>query len=143
MNVLKLLIVLSVVGVAYHQWNKHDKRGDTAASSAPAERSSNGFIPLPPVAGANPAAILIVAAENCPEEAAQRADRLASQLARDGVPVSRVHSVHFDVPNGDPAIMERLNSVMNSELPIVFVRGRAKSNPTLEEVTAEYKGMRL
>ena len=28
---------------------------------------------------------------------------------------------------------------MNGELPIVLVNGKAKSNPTLEEVIAEYK----
>jgi hypothetical protein len=38
----------------------------------------------------------------------------------------------------DPAIGVRLNSVMNGELPIVFVNGRGKANPTLEEVIAEF-----
>ncbi len=140
MNVLKLLIVIGIAGAAYHYWSKHDRDREMAAAAA---ESRYGFIPLPPVTGANPAAVLVIAAENCPEAAAQRADRLAAELTRSGVPVSRLHTVRFEIPNGDSAIMDRLNSVMNSELPIVFVRGKAKSNPTLEEVTAEYKATRL
>jgi hypothetical protein len=38
------------------------------------------------------------------------------------------------------SIANRVTSVMNGELPIVFVHGKAKSNPTLDEVAAEYRG---
>jgi hypothetical protein len=137
-NALKLFVALVLVGLAYQYWNKHH-HGSEAASSAMSAESRNGFVSLPPVTGASTTAVLIVAAENCPEEAAQRADRLAEQLARNGVAVSRLHNVSFNIPNADPSVADRVMSVMNSELPIVFVRGKAKSNPTLEEVTAEYK----
>jgi hypothetical protein len=50
-----------------------------------------------------------------------------------------LHDVHFEIPNGDSSVVARVMSVMNSPLPIVFVRGKAKSNPSLEEVVAEYK----
>jgi hypothetical protein len=138
MNILKLLIALAFAGFAYQYWTKHHQGGEVAASAGSAE-SHNGFITLPAVIGASTTAVLVVAAENCPEEAAQRADRLAEQLARHGVPVSRLHNVSFNIPNGDSSVAERVMSLMNSGLPIVFVRGKAKSNPTLEEVTAEYK----
>lgn len=142
MNTLKLLVVLALAGFAYQLWNKHHHGRELQASTALAE-SHNGFVALPPIAGANTAAVLIVAAENCPEEAAQRADRLAEQLSRNGVHVSRLHSVSFNIPNGDSSVADRVMSIMNSDLPIVFVRGKAKSNPTLEEVTAEYKAAGL
>jgi hypothetical protein len=31
-------------------------------------------------------------------------------------------------------------SVMNGPVPVVFVNGKAKANPTPEEVVAEYRG---
>jgi hypothetical protein len=142
MNLLKLLVVVALGGLAYHSWNKHHDGVEALTSSGSAE-SHNGFVALPPVAGASPSAVLVVAAENCPEEAAQRADRLAEQIARSGVPVSRLHSVSFEIPNGDSSVANRVMSVMNSELPIVFVRGKAKSNPTLDEAIAEYKAAGL
>lgn len=138
MSILKLLIALAVVGFAYQYWSKH--QGGEKAGSAVVAESRNGFTLLPEVTGASRTAVLIMAAEDCPEEAAQRADRLAEDLAREGIPVSRLHDVHFDIPNGDPAVLAQVMSVMNSPLPIVFVRGKAKSNPRFEEVVAEYKG---
>ena len=138
MNVLKLLVALALAGFAYQYWSKHHHGSEAAASAASAE-SRNGFVALPAVTGASTTAVLIIAAENCPEEAAQRADRLAEELARNGVPVSRLHNVNFNIPNGDSSVANQVMSVMNGELPIVFVHGRAKSNATLEEILAEYK----
>jgi len=137
MKAIKLFIVLALAVFGYQYWNKHHPASGTTVRATSAE-SQNGFIALPAVNGASTKAVLIIAAENCPEEAAQRADQLAEQLARDGIPVSRLHDVNFTIQNGDPAAMDRLTSVMNSELPIVFVNGRAKSNPKFEEIVAEY-----
>jgi hypothetical protein len=81
MKIVKLLVVLAVAGFAYQYWSKHDQEGEQAGSTSVA-KSPNGFTPLPAITGANPAAVLIIAAEDCPEEAAQRADRLAEQFAR-------------------------------------------------------------
>jgi hypothetical protein len=57
--------------------------------------------------------------------------------SRDGVQVARPHHVSFSVADAGEA--ERVQTVMNGELPIVIVRGRAKANPTLAEVMAEYR----
>ena len=35
--------------------------------------------------------------------------------------------------------MERMSRIMNGPLPIVFFNGRAKANPSLDEVVAEFK----
>ena len=40
------------------------------------------------------------------------------------------------------AAARRVHAVMGSELPIVFVRNRAKSNPTIEGVIAEFERQR-
>ena len=70
----------------------------------------------------------------------QRADRLAAELSRNGLRVVRIQKIDFDLPNVDQAVMDRLNSIMKGKLPFVFVHGRGKANPTLEEVLAEYNG---
>jgi hypothetical protein len=37
--------------------------------------------------------------------------------------------------------MDRINGIMNGPLPAVFVNGRAKSNPSADEVASEFKGV--
>ena len=138
MNIIKLLIALAVVGLGYQYWTKHHSKSASELSATLAT-SQNGFITLPPVDGGNASVVMIVAAENCPEEDARRADFLADQLASNGIPVARAHNVHFSIQNGDASVAKKVMSVMNGELPIVLVNGRAKSNPRLEEVIAEYK----
>jgi hypothetical protein len=34
--------------------------------------------------------------------------------------------------------VRRHNAVMNGEVPIVFVNGRVKANPSVDDVVAEY-----
>jgi hypothetical protein len=135
MSFVKLLLILGVAGALVHFWNERD------AKSAPklADVSPNGFIALPAATNLNTNRVIVLAAENCPKEDARRADNLAEELGRRNIPYTRAHSANFDVPNPDPAILRRLDSVMKGALPIVFVNGRAKANPTLDEVLAEYR----
>jgi hypothetical protein len=139
MNFIKLLVLLGIAGGGYHYWKqRHEVLSPATVEAATA--SENGFIAMPPVAGQNRDAILVVAAENCPHEDAQRADSLAEDLSRKGVPVVRTHSISFDLAGPDSSMVEHINAVMQGSLPIVFVHGRAKPNPTLDEVVAEYQG---
>lgn len=139
MNLLKLALVLAIGAGAYNYWRQHRHEGPSERPDARLSTSS-GFVSLPAVRGQSPSAVLVVAAEDCPHEDAQRADRLAEDLSRNGLPVVRTHSVGFDIPNGGQADLDGINRVMTGQLPVVFVRGRAKANPTLEEVLAEFKG---
>jgi hypothetical protein len=139
MNIIKLLVILGIAGGGYHYWKQHHDGRPPAAVEA-AMTSENGFVTMPPVEGQSTDAVLVIAAENCPHEDAQRADSLAEDLSRKGVPVIRTHTVSFNLSAPDNSVAERINSVMNGSLPIVFVHGRAKPNPTLEEVVAEYQG---
>jgi hypothetical protein len=63
---------------------------------------------------------------------------MAHQLASRNIPSLRSHDVSFAATNPEPGIGERLNAVMNGELPIVFVNGKGRANPTLDEVISEY-----
>jgi hypothetical protein len=129
MNVIKLVLMLIVAGLAVQYWQ---------ANRSATGPSLNGFLALPTMADSNPRQVVVFAPENCPSEKARQADELARQLASRNIPSVRSHDVSFSSSDPDPSIGERLNLVMNGELPIVFVNGKGKANPTLDEVIAEY-----
>src|SRR5262245_3284975 len=137
MNALKILVLLALLGYGYHHWSQRERSAATSAA-VPANSS---FVDLPALAGAQASRVMVIAAEDCPEAAARRADDRAERLARDGVPVARTVNGSFPAVNGADE-MQRLNRVMQGELPIVIVRGRGKANPTLDEVLAEFRGSR-
>jgi hypothetical protein len=141
MNVACILLIGCALGGAIHYWNKHESA--VALASAMASADENGFIDLPSPQGQNPDTVYVVAAVNCPHEAAQRADRLAKDLGDRGIPVIRTNSVYFSGVGVDAAAVKRLNVVMNGPLPIVFFHGRAKSAPTSEVVEAEFRSSGL
>ena len=142
MSFIKILIVLGLAGFGYQYWTKHRDGQPMMASAASAgTASSNGFVLLPGTSSTASNAVQVIAAQDCPEEAAQRADSLAEQLSAKGIPVARAHNVSFTVTSGDPADAQRISSIMSGELPIVLVRGKAKSNPSVDEVVAEYRGL--
>lgn len=141
MSFIKILIVLGLAGFGYQYWTKHREGQPMLASTSSAgSASSNGFVLLPGTSTTASNAVQVIAAEDCPEEAAQRANSLAEQLSSKGIPVTRTHSISFTVTSGDPADAQRISSIMSGELPIVLVRGKARSNPSLDEVIAEYRG---
>jgi len=139
MNLLKLVLVIAIGAGGYNYWRQHRQEHPSGGSGG-LSSTSRGFVSLPAVRDQSPSAVLVVAAEDCPHEDAQRADRLAEDLSRSGVPVVRTHAIGFEIANGGSADVDRINQVMTGELPVVFVRGRAKANPSLEEVLAEFRG---
>lgn len=95
--------------------------------------------------GAKANTVLILAPVDCPSDAAQRADALSEELARLGIPNIRSSSYSSNIT--DPteeqkAGVERAVSVLNGEIPAVFINGMAKANPTVEEVAFEYERTR-
>jgi hypothetical protein len=136
MNVVKLVLILAAGALAYQYWSTQQ------SASGPAVVSPNGFVRMPPMADGNAGQVVVFAPENCPSEKAQQADDLARQLASRNIPTVRAHDVTFTSSDPDPRIGVRLDSVMKGELPIVFVNGRGKANPTIEQVIAEYGATR-
>ncbi len=132
MNVVKLVLMLAVVALAYQYWTTHQ------STSGPAVVSANGFVMMPPMADGNPTQVVVYVPEDSPHEKIQQADELAQQLASRNIPTVRMHTVSFASAVLDPKVGVRLDSVMKGELPLVFVHGRGKANPTLEQVIAEY-----
>lgn len=134
MRLLKLLIVVGAAYFGYQKWQEH-----RTASAIRSASSSHGFVALPPASGISTQGVTVIAAENCPHEAAQRADALATKLAGNGVPVVRSHSVNFTLNGADAGLADRITTVMNGELPIVFINGRARANPSYDDVMAEWR----
>ncbi len=141
----KLLLAAVILAGGYQHWRKTERAARDSGEQAAEGRAggaSRGFVPLPAFPGSSGRAVVIFAPENCPEDAGRRADALAEQLGRSGVPVSRLSHVSFTMTDADPSTVQRINSVMTGTIPIVVVRGRAKANPSLDEVLAEYSAAR-
>ncbi|MFC5301965.1 hypothetical protein [Azospira restricta] len=134
MGIVRLLVLAGIVGGGWHYWNKQQTTAAEAAAISPA-----GFVAAVAPDGARAGEVLVIAPENCPSDAARRADDLAADLVRHRVAVRRSHSLNFSIENGDDAVARRLQQVLHGELPIVFVGNRGKANPTLAEVLAEYR----
>ena len=149
MNIVWILIVVGIAGGGYNTWKQH--HGNTVQVENKAQVwsrivsrtviSENGFASLPAVDGQTSRKVYVLAPENCPGEDAKRADSLAADLSRKGIPVVRRDSARFSLSSQlESDVQTRMSEVMGGPLPIVFVDGRAKSNPSLDEVVAEFRG---
>lgn len=76
---------------------------------------------------------------NCPSDAAQRAEALARRLDAAGIPDTRSQRASFSTLSSQEEA-NRVMSVMNGRIPVVFVRNRARADPAPEDVVAEYRG---
>lgn len=138
MGVLKLLLVVVLAMVGYRWWQRHhDLFERTTVEQA---TSATGFVPMPTPLGASLRQVLIFAPRDCPSAAAQRARALARALADRGVPHATLEQADFDLQS--PEQVAAVQRVMNGTVPIVFVHGRGKANPSLGDVLAEYEAAR-
>ncbi|MDO5686102.1 MAG: hypothetical protein Q4G42_01735 [Neisseria sp.] len=165
MNIIKILIVLVLLAFGYHWWsgkNTAENGAESNSSTGFASSGSNtksesssgffssksktsspsGFVSVAMPDGARPNTVIILAPQNCPSDAAQRADALARGLTQAGIPNIRSSSYTSNI--ADPtteqkAALRRAVAVMEGEIPAVFVNGMAKANPSLDEVAAEYR----
>jgi len=141
MSAAKVAIGIVVLVVGFLLWQKHQQNIEKAALAAVSD--VHGFAALASPEGANPRKVWIVAAVNCPKEGARRADELAQRLAERSIAFDRRSNVSFSLTEDDQDIYGQIEKIMNSEVPIVFVNGRMKSNPDFDEVVAEYEAAQL
>ncbi|MES1167407.1 MAG: hypothetical protein ABUL68_05330 [Pseudomonadota bacterium] len=122
------VVLLTIVGKVRQAQEK---------AAPPASASAAGFVMLKPAdAGSNK--VLILAPANCPRDNAKRARAMGAALASAGIPHEMSDNISFVPANEQEA--ERFKNFMDKgEVPLVFIRGRGKSNPTLDEVIAEYR----
>jgi hypothetical protein len=132
MDILKILVFIFLVIGGYKWWQSME----VAELTSPA-----GFIPVQMPDRAEADTVIIFAPKNCPREPGKRADKLGSELERLGIPYVRSSSFSVYIP--DPSAeqqqaLKRSGSVLEGEIPAVFINGMGKSNPTAEDVVAEY-----
>jgi len=93
--------------------------------------------------GIDPQVMTVLMPCSCPLEAGQRGRALVEKMKAANIPVTASNRASAAV-NGRTreevqAQLDRMNRVMNGETPIVFYRGRAKNNPSFEDVQLEYR----
>ena len=109
---------------------------------AKAEKSVNGFIEVVMPTNAKDDTVIIFAPLNCPREAGQRARALNERLTKLEIPnvISSNYSLRFtDNSEEFRAKLKRTAAIMEGEIPAVLINGMGKSNPTAEQVAAEYE----
>jgi len=107
-----------------------------------ASANGNGFIHVQMPDGTPANTVLILAALNCPSDAAQRADAMARILNEKGIPAIRSSNSSFSARARTQEQIALLNGsvvVSNGALPIIFINGMGKANPSVEEVVSQYR----
>jgi len=133
----KLLIALLFAGGGYRVWQQHEH--DVTARELAAVADSNGFVPIAMPDGAPQDTVVIFAALNCPSAQARRADALAEQLKKMGIPFRRTNNYSISrVTPEQISLLPHTNAVMGGEIPIVLLNGMARNNPSVDEVALEY-----
>ena len=127
---------MAVAAVGYYQWSGHHLSRATAALA-----DGNGFIPAQMPDGAERDSVLILAPVNCPREGARRADALAQRLREQGIPAVRSdrYSVARITADNAAGVNRAVEVMRTNVVPVVFVKGMAKGNPSSDEVAAEYR----
>lgn len=134
---LVLAAAVGAAGLAIYGKVRQQQAKSPAAAAAPGDKlSAAGFFLLDREAERNPR-VTVMVAPGCPRAEAQRGRALHAALQQAGVPADM--SDRLEVAFTDPADAERVQKFMESAgNPLVIVRGRAKGNPSLQDVLAEY-----
>ena len=145
MNHLKILLAFIMVIMALTLVGKVRQKMEVvgATATAAADRAKDpglspaGFFLLSRDDAKNPR-VTIMSPPNCPSSEAQLAQALAASLTSAGIPCELKPGIDFQFH--DPTEVERVNKYMaNVANPVVFVRGWAKGNPTVQDVIAQYQ----
>src|SRR5208282_5901527 len=114
--VAKLLIAALLVGGAVQVWHQHEH--DVTARELAAVADSDGFVPIAMPDGAPQDTVVIFAALNCPSAQARRADAMAEQLKKMGIPFRRTNNYSISrVTPEQMSLLPHTNAVMGGEIP--------------------------
>ncbi|HRL30678.1 MAG TPA: hypothetical protein PKV30_10525 [Ottowia sp.] len=135
-----LLIVAVVAG--FYGWKHTGERAVAREVAHVAVRNPSGFVPVAMPADAPARTVWVFAPQNCPSDAAARADNLARTLQAEGIPVVRASSLSIQITAPDEETkqrLQRLDVVMRGTIPAVLIDGMGKANPSAEEVIREFR----
>lgn len=127
MRIFVVLILAAAFIGSWFIWSR-DPLADTPSDA-------HGFIAMPLPGNHDAATVLILTPPHSPDDLRQVADTLQQALQDAGIPAARDTRYHSD----DPAVSARFNALAHRPGPIVFVRNKARANPPLADVIAEYR----
>jgi hypothetical protein len=148
---LKKLILLACVAIGayqlYGEWREHKAAREyeafVASESANRPPSPSGFMDAVVPDGVSPYVVTLLMPVGCPLEAGRRGKALIEKLKAANIPVTATAEAHVSVKAHSQeeldAMIAMTNKVMTGETPIVFFKGRAKNNPSFDDVVAEYR----
>jgi hypothetical protein len=114
-------------------------------ASLPKDRpeSQAGFADAVQPDGTDPRIVTVLMPVGCPMEAGRRGRALLDKIRAANIPVEALSNARVTIKARSKAEfdakMERVNKVMGGETPIVFFKGRAKDNPSFEDVLLEFR----
>lgn len=131
MRSLKFLITVGVLGLGFKL---------LPANSQAANRLEREFVavPVPDEAAATPRQVLVYTSRQT-SSAATRTQKLVEQLTVLKIPYHFTSSISQTLDSQDQQGLDRFKQLMHEQQPIVFVDGKAKANPPVEDVVTEYK----
>ena len=142
-------IILTVVAscalcFAGYQWHKSIQEKRIFVQDIKSRTDQYGFLDisdnLPESKG-----IVIVAPVNCPSQQAKIADYLVTELNKQNIPATRTNGYNFsqNLTNMSKReinqMVKRIEYVRTMAPPQVFVNGKIKSNPSLEDIKKEWE----
>ncbi len=139
------IFCLCVLVIGAHLLGSHyqnTRRGELAAAveatkAARFAPDDQGFIPLPMPAGAPSNRVVIFLPSEGSKAAEQRTRELEKALVLARVMYTRMPKA--DIKSADEDEAAKVKEVIEGDLPVVFINGRVKNNPTADEVVAEFK----
>ncbi len=130
-----IVVILAAAALGWYAWHRQQ-----VMKSGPNMISRYGFEPMPALENVSPDAVLIFAPDKISTADAERTGAMADELSRAGIEFTRSSKADFIfTEKPEEAMMMKLNRIMNGKPPTVFVRGKAKANPSFYDVIREYK----
>jgi hypothetical protein len=132
-------------GFGYLKERKAEQAYKAFEATVPRNRQASraGFVDAFHLNGIDPRVMTVLMPCGCPLEAGQRGRALVAKLKAANIPVTASDRAEATVSGRTredvEAQMELMNRVMGGQTPIVFYRGRAKNNPSFEDVKLEYE----
>jgi hypothetical protein len=139
------ILVCAYEGLGLLREHRIARANDAYMAALPRSRAASraGFVDAFALDGIDPRVMTVLMPCGCPEAAGVRGRALVDKLKAANIPVTASLSAGVTLAGMSPdqmqAKMALMNRVMNGETPIVFYKGRAKNNPSFDDVRTEYQ----
>jgi hypothetical protein len=148
---VKKILLMLCIGVGayqlYGEWRERraNRENEAFVAAQPANRppSPSGFRDAVVPDGVSPYVVTLLMPVGCPLEAGRRGRALIEKLKAANIPVAATAEAHVSVKAHSKEELDNMiamaNKLMTGDTPIVFYKGRAKNDPSYDEVVSEYQ----